>query len=109
MIHAFSLRFCSQPFPGSRCNAYPQADTLQAQPFIHLPTFMASPVVADYPGSKLTQAQNGVNLPLTNPDVQGYAIRLSSECISTRSQEDLADGISYPFFEYRFYRTFMCR
>ena len=47
----------------------------------HVPTFMASPVVEDYPGSNLTQAQNGVNLPLTNPDIQGYAIRLSSECI----------------------------
>ncbi|KIL60808.1 hypothetical protein M378DRAFT_908676 [Amanita muscaria Koide BX008] len=37
---------------------------------------MTSP---DYPGSNLTQAQNGVNLPLVpNHDIQGYAVRLSS-------------------------------
>lgn len=42
---------------------------------------MASLVAEDYSGSNLTQVQNGVNLPLTNPDIQGYAIRLSSKCI----------------------------
>jgi hypothetical protein len=42
---------------------------------------MVSPAVEAYPRSILTQAQIGVNRPLTNPNIQGYAIRLSSECI----------------------------
>lgn len=46
----------------------------------HLPIFMAS-VVETCPGSNLTQTQTGVTLPLTNPDIQGYAIRVSSEWI----------------------------
>jgi len=77
---------------------------------IHLSTFMASPVVEDYPGSNLTQAQNGVNLPLTNPDIQGYAIRLSSECIFRPVAAGLRPMLLHiPPFEYRFYRTPMCR
>jgi len=67
----------------------------------HLPTFMASPVET-CPGSNLTQVQNGVTLPLTNPDIQGYAIRLSSECF-----RPIAVGLRLIFPS--FYSTPMCR
>ena len=62
------------------------------------PTFMVSP------GSNLTQVQSGVTLPLTNPDIQGYAIRLSSECILRPCSAQLwADlGFIFPFSEYNF-------
>ena len=45
---------------------------------------MASLVVeaSSYPTTNLMQAQNEVKLLSTNPDIQGYAIRLSSEGIS---------------------------
>ena len=64
---------------------------------------MASPATVEaYPGSILTQAQNEVNIPLTNPNIQGYAIRLSSQC-------NFHSAVVALMIENRFNRTPMCR
>ena len=59
------------------------------------------------PGSNLTQVQSGVTLPLTNPGMQGYAIRLSSECILRPVVAGLRLHIS--LFWVQLYGTPMCR
>lgn len=65
------------------------------------------PGVEASPASILTQVQS---LPLTNPDIKGYAIRLSSASIFRPVAVGLgADGTPYSPFEHRFYRTLMCR
>jgi len=49
-----------------------------------------------------TQIQQGANLPSTNPDVQGYAMPLSSACIFR------SVSVTFGPVALRFYRTPVC-